>query len=184
MDIAALLASYGLIAVFFGSLLEGETVLIMAGFAAHRSHLDLTTIVLVAWCGTVLGDQIYFWLGRRHASALTARWPRLHKRVGRALTLVEHHPIKTIFAMRVAWGFRTALLIAIGMSRISGSRFFALNLISTALWVPLVAMTGWLFGAVLTRHLENLDYIEHWLLAGIALTVVLIRYVVRRYRRD
>lgn len=48
MDLALLIGRYGLPAVFIGSPLEGETVLIIAGFAAHRSELDFTAVVAVA----------------------------------------------------------------------------------------------------------------------------------------
>ena len=65
MDLAALISQYGLIAVLAGSLLEGETVLLLAGYAAHRGYLDFTTVVAVAMLGAVIGDQAWFVLGRR-----------------------------------------------------------------------------------------------------------------------
>jgi membrane protein DedA with SNARE-associated domain len=36
MNFAALISQYGYFALFAGALLEGETVLILAGFAAHQ----------------------------------------------------------------------------------------------------------------------------------------------------
>lgn len=42
MTLTALIASYGCYALFVGTFLEGETVLIAAGFAAHRGILDLS----------------------------------------------------------------------------------------------------------------------------------------------
>lgn len=44
MDMSALVAQYGLFAVFAGTLLEGETVLAQAGYAAHRGYLDFATL--------------------------------------------------------------------------------------------------------------------------------------------
>ena len=38
MDLAALVTQYGYAAVAVGCLLEGETVLLLAGFAAHRGY--------------------------------------------------------------------------------------------------------------------------------------------------
>jgi hypothetical protein len=61
MNIAALIAQYGYAAAFLGPLFEGETVLLLAGYAAHRGYLDF------AGLGAVTGDQFFFWLGRRHA---------------------------------------------------------------------------------------------------------------------
>jgi hypothetical protein len=40
MAIATLIQNYGYVAVFLGTLLESETVLVLAGFAAHRGYLS------------------------------------------------------------------------------------------------------------------------------------------------
>lgn len=182
MDISALVSHYGLLAVFIGSLLEGETVLVLAGFGAHRGYLDFTTVVVVALLGAVLGDQFYFWLGRRHGQTLLARWPRRAAAIGRALDLVERHPVKIVLAMRFAWGLRTAMPIAIGMSGISRMRFLLLNLVSAALWAPVVAGAGWVFGEGLTRHLGDIQRIEHWAIAALVAIVVLAHVLQRWWR--
>lgn len=186
MNAAALIAHYGLIAVFIGSLLEGETVLLLAGFAAHRGYLSFGAVVAVAWAGAVLGDQFWFWLGRRHGHVVLARWPRRAQAVRRALALIERHPGKIAVAMRFAWGLRTALPIAIGMSAVSASRFLVLNLLSAALWAPLVAGAGWVFGATLARHLGDIARIEHWAALGLVLLVALLHTAQRLWseRRD
>lgn len=46
--------TWGYAAVFAGTFLEGESVLIAAGFAAHRGMLDLAIVVAVAACVRVL----------------------------------------------------------------------------------------------------------------------------------
>ena len=45
MSLPQLLTDYGYWAVFVGSLLEGETILILAGFAAHRGYLSLPLVM-------------------------------------------------------------------------------------------------------------------------------------------
>jgi len=182
MDIGVLIGRYGLWAVFLGSLLEGETVLVLAGFGAHRGYLDFSAVAAVAWLGAVLGDQFYFWLGRRHGQAVLTRWPRRAEGIRRALDLIERHPGKVIFAMRFAWGLRTALPIAIGMSGVPRLRFLLLNMVSAALWAPLVAGAGWLFGQALARHLGDIQRIEHWAVLALIALVALI-HGVQRWRR-
>jgi hypothetical protein len=78
MEAAALIARYGYAAVFAGTLLEGETLLLLAAYAAHRGYLDWATVVVVAWLGATLGDQLWFALGRyRGACAPCAHHPSL-----------------------------------------------------------------------------------------------------------
>jgi membrane protein DedA with SNARE-associated domain len=60
MAVESLIEEYGYIAVFVGAFLEGETVLVLAGFAAHRGHLDLPRVITMAMFAGWLGDQLYF----------------------------------------------------------------------------------------------------------------------------
>lgn len=185
MELAALIARFGYLAVFAGALLEGETVLLLAGYAAHRGYLDPVAVAAVAWSGSTLGDQFYFWLGRRHASRLLARHPRMQSRIDRALAWIARHPDLSIFGMRFMWGLRTALPIALGMSGVSRRRFFWINLLSAALWAGLVTAAGWLFGAAITAHAAEWHRYEHWAIAALlvlALGIALVRHA--RMRRN
>ena len=184
MDLPALIAQFGYIAVFLGTVFEGETVLLLAGYSAHRGYLDFARVVAVAMSGAALGDQTLFWLGRRHGQRLIARRPGMHLRVKRALGLIERHPVAVILAMRFMWGLRTALPIAIGISGVSWRRFFWLNLVSAALWAPLIATIGWSFGALLVRYDAALHRYEHWLMAGVVATALLVRLLRRRHNKE
>ena len=48
LDLPLLIQTYGYPAAFVGSMLEGETVLVLAGLAAHRAHLSLPVVWLLA----------------------------------------------------------------------------------------------------------------------------------------
>ncbi|MBI1284535.1 MAG: DedA family protein [Thiobacillus sp.] len=183
MALSALIAQYGLIAVFAGSLLEGETVLLLAGYAAHRGYLDLAAVVAVATFGAVIGDLGWFLLGRYQRRNLLHRHPRLGSKVRRALALIERHPTTTLLAMRFAWGLRIALPIAVGMSRIPWRRFLLLNLLSALLWAPLVASAGYAFGALIERHVAGLHRVEHWGMLAVVTLALVVHLVARRRSR-
>jgi membrane protein DedA with SNARE-associated domain len=70
VSLPQLLSNYGYLTVFVGSLLDGETILLLAGFAARQGYLTLHWIVLPAICGGTIGDQVYFFLGRRYGGTL------------------------------------------------------------------------------------------------------------------
>lgn len=180
MDFATLINQYGLLAVLGGSMLEGESMLLLAGYAAHRGYLDFSAVVAVAWLGAVLGDQAWFWLGRRHGSWLLARSPGLRVRMNGALNLIARHPGKAVLAMRFAWGLRTVLPVAIGISGLPAGRYFALNLLSAALWAPLIAGVGWTFGALITRHAAELHRYEHWLAGGLIAVALAVHWFLHR----
>jgi membrane protein DedA with SNARE-associated domain len=183
MDLATLIAQYGLITVFAGCLLEGETVLLLAGYAAHRGYLDFPDVVCVAVLGAVLGDQGWFLLGRRQGNRLITHRPWLDGKVHRALRLIERHSTRILLAMRFVWGLRIALPLAVGMSRVPWRNFLLLNLLSALLWAPLVAGAGYLFGALLARHITGLHRVEHWGMLAVVMLALIIHLVARRQRK-
>src|SRR5262245_1845677 len=77
MDLASLLQGYGYSVVVVGTVLEGETILALAGLAAHRGYLALPWVIAAAAAGGFLGDQIYFFVGRFYGPRVLARFPKL-----------------------------------------------------------------------------------------------------------
>ena len=69
--------NYGYFAVFIGCFFEGETVLVLAGFAAHLGYLSLPLVVATAAAAGFCGDQTFFALGRRYGAGLRQRFPLL-----------------------------------------------------------------------------------------------------------
>jgi membrane protein DedA with SNARE-associated domain len=51
---------FGYPAILVGTFLEGETILVIAGMAAHRGYLDLPVVIGAAFIGTLFGDQLFF----------------------------------------------------------------------------------------------------------------------------
>jgi membrane protein DedA with SNARE-associated domain len=183
MDFANLISQYGYFAVLAGCLLEGETVLVLAGYAANRGYLDFTTVLFIAWFGAILGDQFYFWLGRRHGTAVMQRFPGLQPKFERAMSLIEEHPRKIIFAMRFVWGMRTVLPIALGLSDVSRRMFFWFNTLSAAVWVVLIGTLGYVFGVAVTSLLEKVKHYEHWIIFGILATLAVLHFAWSAYQK-
>jgi membrane-associated protein len=61
---------------FLGIVVPGETAVLVAGVLAHSGRLPLWAVILAATLGAVLGDQVGFFLGRRHGQPLLDRLPR------------------------------------------------------------------------------------------------------------
>ncbi len=69
MSLATLIATHGYWILAFGCLLEGETVLVLAAYAAHRGYLNPAAVVAIALASVFASNQFFFWLGRRHGTA-------------------------------------------------------------------------------------------------------------------
>lgn len=181
MSFVQLLADYGYLAVFAGSLLEGETILVLAGFAAHQGYLSLQVVLAVAFVGGTLGDQIFFWLGRAWGQPLLDRLPHAELRIGRVKKLLERHDAPLIIGIRFMYGLRIIGPIVIGTCDISPWRFAALNMLGAAIWAPLVAGTGYLFGDALGLLNVDMRHFEGVVLALIVAVAVAFS-LIRRWR--
>ena len=183
MSLPGLLADYGYLAVFIGCLLEGETILVLAGFAAQQGLLSLPIVFGLAFVGGTLGDQIFFFLGRRYGESLLQRLPRIAGAAKRVNRLLLRYDAWLIIGVRFMYGLRIAGPIVIGMSEVPAMRFLAFNLLGAAIWAVLVTGVGFGFGQSLQWLMAELVYFEE---AGVLLIVgvaVLIG-VVHRLRAN
>lgn len=173
MSIAHLVAQYGYATVFVGSLLEGETVLLLAGLAVHQGMLSFPVVVGLAFIGGTLGDQILFRAGRRWGLHLLRRSPSLAPRVDRLERLIERHQAPLVIGVRFMYGLRIVGPYVIGASRVPARRFAILNMIGAAIWAPLIVGIGYLFGHTLRWLIVDLGRYEKLaLLCVIALGLV------------
>jgi membrane protein DedA with SNARE-associated domain len=59
MDLLSIIENYEYAAILIGTFLEGETILVLAGLAAHQGYLVLTWVILAAFLGSLGGDQLF-----------------------------------------------------------------------------------------------------------------------------
>lgn len=64
MDASALLQNHVYTAVVQGSLVEGETTVVLAGYAAHQGYAPWWAVALLAAATNFCLDQGYYALGR------------------------------------------------------------------------------------------------------------------------
>ena len=164
MTLTALIASYGYYALFVGAFLEGETVLIAAGFAAHRGILDLSWVIAIAFIASTLGDQLAFLLGRWYGERLLQRFPVLRCKAPVVQTLLDRYHVPLILGVRFFYGLRIAGPFVIGMSNIPFMVFALLNMVGALVWAAVVASAGYYFGMVLEMWIANLKQFEETVL--------------------
>ena len=165
---------YGYLAVFVGALLEGEAILVLGGFAAHQGHLDLATVLLVAFVGGTLGDQLFFWFGRAAGPRVLQRYEALARAGERVGRLLMRHDAALIFGIRFMYGLRIAGPIAMGALGVVPRRFALFNVLGAAVWAPLVGGAGYLFGRALQAWLGDLENHEGLVMVAVVACAVLL----------
>jgi len=182
-EFAPLIEKYGYLATFVGSLIEGETLLILSGLAAHRGYLDFFIVVLMGAAGGALGDLGFFLVGRHNREHFVQRFPKLQPGIERVRRMIERYPTATIFGVRFLYGLRVVGPVAIGSTRISLLRFVVANAAGALAWSVCWAGAGYLLGHAAQRWLGELSRYEGYLFAGLLVTGVVGALVLRWCRR-
>lgn len=169
MPAELLVQKYGYAAVFVGTFLEGETILVIAGFLAQRGELFLPFVALWACLGAYVGHVAWFWLGRTQGVKLLERFPRLKKHFGRGIRMFERYGAPAIFITQWLYGLRITCAVVIGISRISTAKFLIYEAITCIVWAIAISTAGYFFGSVVERVLGRAAHIEMWGLLALVL---------------
>ena len=167
MSLESIIAQYGYVALILGTALEGETILVIAGYLAHRGYLHLNYVIAAAMFGTFAGDQIFFQLGRHWGTPFLARRPHWQGRADRVRRLLNRHRILLVMSFRFMYGIRTVTPFVIGMSGFPRKVFVPLNAASAAIWATVIGCAGFAFGKVFEHALNDARRFERPVVLGI-----------------
>ena len=168
MVLQELISNYGYAAIAVGTFFEGETILILGGFAAHRGYLELPWVVVSAFLGTLCGDQLYFYIGRSKGVTALAERPGWKARSERVFRLMKKHQTWLILGFRFIYGIRTVTPFLIGASGVRPLRFLILNTVGGLVWAVAVGTLGYLFGQTLELIVADFKKYELLAFAGLA----------------
>lgn len=157
-----LLQKFGYLAVFVGTFLEGETILVLAGFFAERGYLSLPLVIVTAAIGAYSGHIFWFWLGRTKGIQILNRYPKMKKHFAKGVRLFERYGAPTIFVSQYLYGLRISCAIIVGISRISTVKFLIYQFISCVTWSILIAGLGYYFGRAVESILGRAAHVEKW----------------------
>ena len=162
MSPEALLHKFGYLAVFIGTFLEGETILVMAGFFAERGYLEWLLVVICAFSGAYTGHVFWFWLGRTQGVKLLDRFPKMKKHFGKGIRMFERYGAPAIFITQWLYGLRVTCAVIIGISRISTIKFLIYEAVTCAVWACVITTAGYYFGRAVESILGRAAHIEKW----------------------
>lgn len=178
IDLNHLLATYGYWAVFIGCVMEGETILILGGMAAHQHLLKLWPVIAWASAGGMLGDQLLFWSGRYFGTRLLPRLKRHQAQIKRVSGLIARYPSMSVFSVRFLYGMRLVGPMVIGASGLSPLRFSLWNMLGAMVWATLFVSGGYWAGEALQRLFGDLRPYRLPIALGVVLVVVVVAVIV------
>ncbi len=183
MPLDAWIAQYGYFATLAGGLVESETVVLLAGLAAHRGLLDLGAVIAVAASATCAANQTLFHVGRLHGHSLVARWPWMRPRVARVLEVAHRHHRTLLLLYHFSVGIRAMTPFVLGMGRVRPLRFALLDTAITVTWTATLATLGFWLGDTLESRLPQLQRLEHAIVAALFGAGILFWIARRLWKR-
>lgn len=162
--------TYGYLAVFLVSIFEGESMLILGGFAVYEGYLSIVPLFIAAFLGAVTGDMAWFLLGRYKGHKLMHKYEWFRKYIGKPLKVIHAKPEVTAFALRFMYGFRHVIPFGLGMSSLPLKKFIFWNFLAAIVWVLVIGGAGYMFGDLLEEMLGKVKRYEF----GIVATAIVI----------
>ncbi|MCY4031469.1 MAG: DedA family protein [Hyphomicrobiales bacterium] len=181
-NIESVIQQYGAVAVFFGTLLEGEVALLTGAVAAGNGLLVPAHVFLLAWAGSFFGDQASFHFARHAKGFALRRKTERPETVGNALEKIENNDIAYILTLRFMVGCRTIGLFAAGFSSLRAWRFFYLSVLATFIWTCTIFTVGYIGGKVVLQLFKDTP-VALFIVAGIAV-VALVWFLRARFAKS
>lgn len=178
-----LVENYGYAALFFGTFVEGEMILVLGAVAANLGYLKLHWVIGWAFAGTLIADQLYFYIGRYKGRSLLCRRPHWQARADRVLGQLHRYHVGFMLGFRFFYGLRTVTPFVIGMLPVSAGRFFFYNAAGALVWVLVVTLLGYFFGSALEALFGRVKHYEVGLMAGIVVTAAVLGAALIYLRR-
>ncbi len=178
------LREFGYLALFIGTFLEGETIVIIAACLASKGMLNIYLVTLSAVAGTVLGDQTYFYIGRIQGISFIEKRPKLKKKWVRISALIESRENIIIMAYRFVYGFRNITPFALGILNIHAMKFLILNVIAATIWAISFSVLGYTFGTMIRNDIETYEKVFALGILFIAVLAVFIYWLKKRIKNE
>lgn len=140
------LDSYGYLAVFIGTFVEGEIFLLVAGFFIKHEFLQPVPTLIFSILGALTHELIYFFLGRWKGRAFLLGNRYTKRRYRKAKRLIEKYGIFSLFIIRFLYGMRVVPMMLMGATGFSLYKFLFFNVLSLIIWAVLFLSIGYMFG--------------------------------------
>lgn len=144
---AALLEAVAVI----GTVIPGSSIVFVGGMLVGLKALDPGWTAAAAIGGAIVGDGLSFWLGHRYRERLRTLWPlKSHPALfERGQAYFVRRGGSSVFFARFLGPLRAIVPVIAGMSDMSASRFYVINILSALAWAVAHLAPGFLFGASL-----------------------------------
>lgn len=134
-----------------GAIVPGTAVILALSALVPSGVLVVWPLLAAATLGAIAGDGFAFWLGHRYHATIRSSWPfsRYPLAIQTSELFFEKYGMRSIFLARFVPGVRAFVPLLAGTLGMHVARFYAVNVLSAAVWAPAHILPGMLFGVTI-----------------------------------
>ncbi len=171
--IASFIKEYGVIAVFIGTFLEGESILIISGALVSQSFLNPLYVWIAASLGAWSGHIVWFvigkFFGKTSVDKIANRY-NLSNKVNYIYALISSNKIKTVVLLQYLYGVRMIGALTFGISDIKLQWFSIAEIINCSIWAFVIGSIGFILGKTVSAFSHSAVY-TIWIIASIVILI-------------
>ena len=171
-ELMLFISTYGYLGVFLGCLIEGEALVVIAGFLAYQGNLFLPYVLLAAFFGTLANDIGWFAIGRYSSEQLLTRFRSLQFLSTHSVIFVNKRPRLITLFFRFMYGFRIIIPFSLGKTKLSFTTYLVYSALGVWLWVAVYVGIGYFFASAIEVFFGQIKDI------GIIIALVVIGTIV------
>ena len=175
-DLINLLSEYGLWIVFFGMIIEGTAVSILSGVLCHLGVITYQETLIVAILGAIIGDQMWFYIGKNYTHRVLSKFPLLKEKVDTLKSKAESKAKWLAMSSRFIYGGAIAFPLVLGIQNYSHKKFTLLDTIGASLASITGLTIGYLLSSSLKKVTNEITQIEHFMLLLVIIVVIMSLY--------
>lgn len=178
--ILSLLISYRYAVFFPLTIIEGPIVTIIAGFLSSLGYFNFLFLYIIALAGDLIGDVLYYSLGRWGSSRLLSKASFLGINSGQLGKLERHfelHAGKTLLFGKWTQTVGAVILTAAGMSRMRFNKYIFFNAIGSIPKCFIFLIIGYYFGQAYAQINTYFGYAALSIILAIALAAGVYLFV-------
>ncbi len=142
-----------------------DITLFAGGLSAYYGLTNLWVVILISYCGVIIGDSVIFCLGATYGRKLTKRW-FFHKllpdeRLDAVRKRFHREGNKLIFIARFMPGLRAPIYFSAGTLHLPYRVFLFYDGLAAFLSVPVIVGAVYYFGDELDKVVRVIQRVEH-----------------------
>jgi len=184
--ILASIGNQGYLIIFLLLLIEGPVINYVAAFAASLDIFNPFVIFLIAIAGNVVGDMIYYCIGRFGKKLVIQKYVDSllnHNKIQKIKEFMKTHPGKTLAVIKLTPPLPAPGLLLAGATEMSFSKFMIFSLIISTGMALFFTLAGYYSGVAFLTVSEYYQYgkfIGAGLIVVIIITWLIIKAILKR----